>query len=303
MTAGERRAKSDFDRWDSEMKRVEVMVAKGSIDKGTGEETRNQRTAAQSAWDEAKARIISAQALQQESEAKRKRAEAELKAAEAKHVAAEAEVRRVQAMRDYTEIRAPFSGIVTARFVHTGYFLQPASSSRGEPLFTVSRIDPVRIFVEVPEMGVDQINKKTQATIRIPALRGVEFKGTVARTSWALNSDSRTMRVEIDVPNPDGRIRPGMFANASLPVEIANSMVIPSSAVFQQDEMNLCYMVENGKAIKHQLRLGQAQGTAVEVLQKRKLAAKSPWLAIDGSESVVVAYQGPIEDGKEVAVK
>jgi hypothetical protein len=62
-------------------------------------------------------------------------------------------------------------------------------------------------------------------------------------------------------------------------------------------------MVENGKAIKHQLRLGQAQGTAVEVLQKRKLAAKSPWLAIDGSESVVVAYQGPIEDGKEVAVK
>jgi HlyD family secretion protein len=300
MASGEKRTKADFERWDSESKRVDVMVSRGSVDKATGEETRNQRVSAQSAWDEAVARTVSAQAARQESEAKVRRAEAEIKAAEARHVAAEAEARRVKALKDYTEIRAPFSGIVTGRFVHAGHFLQPASGSRAEPLFVVSRIDPVRVLVDVPEQGVDQISKNTTATIRIPALRGVEFKGKVARTSWSLNNESRTLRVEIDVPNPDGRIRPGMFANASIPVEIANSVVIPTSAVFQQDEMNLCYLVEDGKAARYQLRLGQGQTGTVEVLQKRRTAGKSPWTLIDGGEAVVAKYEGPIEDGAEV---
>lgn len=300
MSSGEKRAQADFERWDSESKRIDVMVTRGSVDKATGEETRNQRFAAQSAWDEAKARTVSAQAAQRESEAKVKRAEAGVKAAESRHIAAEAEARRVKALKDYTEIRAPFSGIVTGRFVHTGHFLQPTSGSRAEPLFIVSRLDPVRILVEIPEQAIDQISKSTTATIRVPALRGVEFQGKVARTSWSLNNESRTLRVEIDVPNPDARIRPGMFANASIPVEIANSIVIPTSAVFQQDEMNLCYLVEDGKAARYQLRLGQAQAGSVEVLQKRRTVGKSSWVPIDGREAVVVKYEGPIEDGGEV---
>lgn len=302
MTAGERRAKADFDRWDSESRRVDVMVSRGSLDKGTGEETRNQRTAAQSAWDEARARIVSAKAAKEESDAKRKKAEAELTAARARHVATEAEARRVKALRDYSEIRAPFSGIVTGRFVHTGHFLQPNSGSRAEPLFIVSRLDPVRVQVDIPEQGADQITKNAAATVRFPALRGVEYKGKVARTSWSLNNESRTLRVEIDVPNPDGRLRPGMFANAVIPVEVANSLVIPTSAVFQQDEMNLCWVIENGKAARHQLRVGQSQGTSMEILQKRRTAGKAPWVPVDGSESIVAEPKGTLSDGAEVVI-
>src|SRR5262249_42939275 len=97
---------------------------------------------------------------------------------------ARADAARVQALLQYTRIRAPFDGVVTHRRVDTGHFLQPASAPRPEDaLFTVVRLDKVRVFVEVPEADAALVRDDLDARVAIPALGGAEFPGKVKRTS------------------------------------------------------------------------------------------------------------------------
>lgn len=297
MEAGEKRADANFQRWKGESIRVDDLVRRMVIDKQTGEETHNQLLSAASALDEAIARRKSSEAGLLESKAKLDRSKVEIQTSLARQAFAKADLARMGVMRGYLKIRAPYDGVITARHLHTGHLLQP-SGGRGEQILTIARVDPVRVVVEVPESAADRVRQGTPATVRVQSLRGAEFKGQVARTSHILNQDVRTLHVEIDLPNPDGRIRPGMYAYASIPVEVPDVLTIPQSAAVYQDELSYVWLAEDGKASRWQIQIGQRDGSKLEVLRKRK--GPQPWQPFTGNESVIVAQKGPLTEGQKV---
>jgi HlyD family secretion protein len=292
-------AQANLDRWKSELERVADLANRRVVDKQTAEETKNQAAASGSEFQEAKSRFVSAQAKLAESEAKKDAAASEVLAAKARHKADLAETRRLAALRQYENVTAPFDGVVTARMVDTGHLLQANSG----PMFIVSRLDPVRLFVEVPEHAAGRIDKGSPCTIRIPSLGGQTLARKVDRTAWSLSPDIRTLRVEMDIPNPDGKIRPGMYSTVIFPIDQTDAVTVPAGAITVLDELNYVYVMEGTKAVRHQVMLGQKEGDSVELLRLRKADGKSAWTAATGKETILTSWEGPITDGATVELK
>jgi multidrug resistance efflux pump len=156
-------------------------------------------------------------------EAKAGSAEADIQAAEAnRDVAAaqadvaDAAVQEVEALLEYTKITAPFDGIITRRQVNPGDLVQGATTTRTMPLFTVQQLDTVRVFCDVPEAQAAGVAAGAEAEIKLYGLGGQVIKGKVTRIAHAIDALSRTMRAEIDLPNPQGSLRPGMYAQVTI---------------------------------------------------------------------------------------
>ena len=133
--------------------------------------------------------------------------------------AADAEVQRLQALLQYDKVVAPFDGVVTRRLVNPGDLVQAATATRTTPLFTVQELDLVRVFADVPEANVAGIRPGQAAEITLYGNAAVT-RGTVTRIAKALDPGTRTMRVEIDLPNPDEKLLPGMYAQVTLEGEL-----------------------------------------------------------------------------------
>lgn len=273
------------------------------MDKQSVEEALNQYRSAGAGVKEAQARIEWARATQKEMESLRDKAEADVGVARA-------DERRVAALLSYAEIRAPFDGIVSYRHVHTGHFLQPAvagNTGKAEPLFVVVRMDRVRVFLDVPEADSVLVHDGALASIRIPVLNDREFNGKVAGSAWSLEPGQRTLRTEIDFDNPKELLRPGMYAHAYIPTEQLNTFSLPSSSVVIRDGQSFCYRVEDGKAVKTVIRIGEREGDRVEVLKKlsRRKRAGEPvrWEDFSGKELVIVSNPGELTDGQAIQVE
>jgi HlyD family secretion protein len=174
-----------------------------------------QLGAAKAVLEETEAKVLTIQATREWAAAAIGTAEAKAKVAEAQRQAAEAKVRRSQALLQYTKLIAPYDGVITQRNVSTGDFVDP-QQSKGESLFTVARSDIVRVVVDVPEAAAARVTLGDAAVVEVAALGGKQFNAKVSRTSWVLDTDKRTLRVEIHLPNPQGELRPGMSANVSI---------------------------------------------------------------------------------------
>jgi len=286
--AAAKRTDADYDRWKAELARIERLVAENAIQSKVLEETQAQLRASIAWRHEATAKIESAQAGLEEANAKLTKAKAVETAAAAKVAVAEADAARMKAMLDYAKITAPFDGVVTARHVHTGHFI-PAVGSR-EPLFVVIRTDPVRVFVDVPEKDATAVERGRAAIVRVQASGNSEFKGTVARTAWALDRTARTLRVEIDVPNPDGKLRPGMYAHAGIVVaEREDVLAVPASAIVKQGDKSICCTVSGGKIARNIVSTGLSDGIAVEIVS-----------GLDGNEVIVKSNAAALTDGQSV---
>src|SRR5262249_44652177 len=157
--------------------------------------------------------------------------------------------------------------------------------------------------VEVPEADAPLVADGTPAVVRVQALQDSKFEGRVARTSWVLDSQSRTLRAQIDLPNPDGRLRPGLYATATITVERPGGLTLPAWAIRPQDDEPAVFRVEEGRAVRTPVKLGVRQGDRVEVLQKQTVGPRhgqpAKWVALTGDE-VIVARPGALSDGQEV---
>jgi multidrug efflux pump subunit AcrA (membrane-fusion protein) len=143
---------------------------------------------------------------------------------------------------EYATLRAPFAGVVTRRHVEVGHSLQPsAGGGAGEAVFVVARMDPVRVFVDVPEAEAGLVADGTPAAVTAQALPGATFRGAGTRTAWGLDPRQRTLRAEIDLPNPDGKLRPGMYAYAVLSVSRPGRLAVPATAVVAQGDQKQFY--------------------------------------------------------------
>jgi multidrug efflux pump subunit AcrA (membrane-fusion protein) len=264
------RADAGLVRWKAEFDRIRRLGEGRSVSASEVDVTTDQLRAAEAAVAEAAAGVDSARAAIVEARAQRDRAAADIGVAEAKKASAEAERRRQATMVGYSRIVAPFDGVITRRHVHVGHLLQPtgAQAVNGLPLFEISRTDPVRVSVDVPEADAALVRVGTAATVRVPALRDREFAGTVARTSWALDATLRTLRAEIDVPNPAGELRPGMYALGRLSADLPAALVVPATAVFVRDDQSFVVRVVGGRAVTTAVKPGRRQGNDVELLKK-----------------------------------
>ena len=156
------------------------------------------------------------------------------------------------------------------------------SQGSAKPLFTVVRTDRVRVFIDLPEMDAPLANSGDRAVVRVQALGGRDFLGSITRTSWALDSATRTLRTEVDVPNPDGQLRPGMYAQVTIDLEErADAWTLPTSALLSQGGETWCYVVENGKARRKPVTVGLTAGGEAEILT-----------GLAGNEEVIVLAKG-----------
>jgi HlyD family secretion protein len=114
-------------------------------------------------------------------------------------------------------VKAPFDGVITARNVDNGDLLTQDSLG-GNPMFSIVRDDVLRIVVNVPQSSAVGIHDEVEAQVTVPEMPGRIFKGRVARSAVALQSSSRSMRTEVDVPNPDHVLRPGLFVDVTFSI-------------------------------------------------------------------------------------
>jgi RND family efflux transporter MFP subunit len=298
-TAGVTKAEADVARWKAELAQVDDLVARRVVDAQNREVTAKQFKAAEAGKAEADARVLTATATVAERKAKRLRADADVLAAAARVGVTEAEVGRLKELVAYTEVKAPFDGVVTARNVHPGRLLQA-----GSELFTVARLDVVRVFVDVPEVSAGSLTTGAKATVRIPALANREFAADVTRSTGVIQPDTRALRVEIDLENKDRALRPGMYAFVQIKAESAEATMLPAACVLPADETHYIFAVEGEKAVKYRVQLGRTEGTSVQVFARRKaIATTGTWEPLTGTERIVVGNLGALTDGLAVQVK
>lgn len=294
--AGLTRAQALYDRWQSEVARIGGLVRGGVIDAQTRDETQNQFKAAQAARDEAAAKVSSAEAGVRKAKADRDKSAADVTAAEAKQEVARADARRLAALVGYGRIVAPFDGVVTRRSVSTGDFLD-GNGKQG--VFRVARLDPVRVVVHVPEADAGLVRAGLDVQLTIQALAGPKRTGKVARTSWSLEPGSRTLRTEIDLPNPDGALRPGMYVYAGITVQLPAEWSVPAAAVGKAGDEFVVYRVEDGKAVRTPVQVGHGDGKITQLRRYRKPGA-TEWAEFTGSEAIATPAAA-LTDGQTVA--
>jgi multidrug efflux pump subunit AcrA (membrane-fusion protein) len=305
------RANAEYRRTKSQYERLARAGSSGVLDKESVEETRYGFEAAEAGLQEVEARVKSAQAARDESEAKLGKAKADVTVAEA-HLAVAKENRdQAKTLLEYAKLTAPYDGMVSRRNVNTGYFVQPATGTKAEPLYVLERRGTVRVLVEVPEADAGWVAKGAQARVRVQALKGQEFTDKVARTSYALDRTTRTLVAEIDLPNPKDQLRPGMYVSATITTEHPDVMTLPASAVMTQGDVtqgyqSYCLLVVDGKARRTPIEVGARGTDRVEVLKKQgkpaKAGSEGAWEDLTGQEIAVSGNLSALTDGQAVRV-
>jgi RND family efflux transporter MFP subunit len=237
--------------------------------------------------------------------ANREKARADVAVALAQVEVAKANRDYASTMLQYAQVRAPFDGVVTQRNVNTRDFVQPAATgAKGRPLFVVDQLDPVRVFVNVPGADAAWINDGDRVSLRLQGAGGELFRGTVTRNARALDPQARTLRTEIDLPNPKHKLLPGMYVQATIRVEHPSVWTLPTAAVMTEGDQTFCYRVEKDKAVRTPLQIGLSGGGLVEVLKKQTRAAapgeEGHWEGITGKEEVVAGDLDALRDGQPV---
>jgi multidrug resistance efflux pump len=210
------RAKATVDLRQKELERFRALQKENAVSGDLVQEARANLEAALATVAECEARLRTAQAGVKETQVKRERAIAQVKEAEAGVLVARAEMQRVQVLVEQTRVLAPFDGVVVRRNVNVGEFVGPPGPGQREPLLSIARIDTVRAIAEVSENDAARVALGTPAVVQIAALPGRTFEGKVSRISPLIDPKTGTFRIEIDLPNSKGELRPGMFARVDL---------------------------------------------------------------------------------------
>ena len=225
-------------------------------------------------------------------------AKADLVAAQRRADSLDENVKRVEGLANYLEIRAPFAGIVTQRFVDPGALIQAAtnSSTQAMPIIELQNPRVLRVHIGVPEPDVLHVSVGREATVSIDALPNRQFVGKVARSSYAEDPSTRTMLVEVRIDNQSGELRPGMFAHVSLQLERhENVLTIPSQALVPDKKGAFLFIASNDKAKKVRPEVGADDGINTEIrsgLSPGDLVLLPGYTSVADGDPVKVAVGG-----------
>lgn len=251
--------------------RLTELAFKKAVEQELVDESQDQYMSSLASEHAAQSGILTAAAQLLEAKAAVELAQADLQTAKAEISVSDANLKKAKVFFEYTKIEAPFDGVITTRGdgVHRGAFIRAATDTTQEPLLTVSRTDKFRTEVEVPDDDSPFCNVGDPATVRINALAGRVFSGKVSRIAEAEELRTRTMRIEIDLLNPDGVLRDGMYGRALIELEPpSKNLVIPATCLIQQNSKGegAVFVVVDGKVKKVPVKVGKDSGLRVEIL-------------------------------------
>jgi RND family efflux transporter MFP subunit len=180
-------------------------------------------------------------------------------------VAVKANLSRLQEVQGYRVVKAPFDGVITLRNVDVGALV----STGGTLLYRIAQIGTLRTYVNVPQASVNAVRVGPAATLTVSHLPGRTFRGTIARTANALDPATRTMLVEVDVPNADGALFPGTYAEVDLSGSRPNPpLVVPAAALlFRNDGAQVAIVQPDQTVHLQKITVGRDYGDRVEILQ------------------------------------
>ncbi len=214
--------------------------------------------------------------------------------AQANLAAAEANVRRLEQLESFKHIYAPFSGVITRRNVDVGALITAGSGGQTKELFDLAQFDPLRVYASVPQSDAALIHRGMRAYIELRESPGQRFSGSVVRTADAIDPATRTMLTEVDVPNHDGRLKPGSYAQLhfAVPIQTTHISVPVNTLLFRPEGPCVAVVGADQKVRLRTVVLGRDFGNAIEVLG-----------GLSASERIVVNPADSLEDGQQVRVK
>jgi RND family efflux transporter MFP subunit len=190
-----------------------------------------------------------------------------LDAQKANTQAASANVSRLEQMQGFEKVTAPFNGTITQRLTDIGNLINAGNGGTCHELFRITNIDVIRAYVTVPETYSEQVVNGMKATLQVTGLANQQFTGTVIRNSHAIAMNSHTLLVEIDVPNPMGKLMPGAYAETHIHVPLpVRSLLVPGGAVLYQAAGPQIAVVNHASQVElHNVALGRDFGSTIEV--------------------------------------
>lgn len=295
-------AKSDMDRADAslaaaeaEFQRTEDLVKRQSIEPRLLDEVRKKRDSEVAAKQSVTSAIESANADVTVAKAKLSSAQADLTAAEAETQIAERQLDELSTMMEYLTLKAPFDGVITQRSVDPGDLVKNADGGKQSSLFVISQLSKVRVHVPVPEADAAHINRGDALTITFPFYPDeAPVTATVTRMSNSLDPTTRTMLVEAEIDNPDGKLLPGMFGQASIKTstKVAAKMLPARAIRFDESGNAYVYALDASDTVSVvNITTGLDDGHSIEVLQ-----------GLEANQRVIDNHLKRFTDGQQVEV-
>jgi RND family efflux transporter MFP subunit len=212
--------------------------------------------------------------------------------AEANILAQQAQVARLEKEQSYERVIAPFDGVITQRSIDTGS-LVTADSTTGSSLFSIARVNVLRVQVYVPQDAALGVKDGVVADINVPEIPGRTFVGRVARTADALQAGTRTLLVEVDVDNPDGLLTSGVYCTVQFQVPRMNPVIeIPAEALIFNKDGTQVAVYDDGKARIRKVALSEDDGDHVDVAS-----------GLQPTDKVIVSLPVDLTDGAPVAIR
>jgi len=207
--------------------------------------------------------------------------------------AADANVRRLEELESFKNVFAPFSGVLTKRNVDPGALINSGAQAVGKELFDIARVDPLRVYVSVPQAYAPNIKAGMKANVTLQEFPGQKFVGTVARTADAIDPATRTLNTEVDVPNKDGKLLSGSFGQ----VHFATGTSVPritipvNAMLFRAQGAQVAVVDKDGKVHLRPINIGRDFGATLEILG-----------GIEPSDQIIINPSDSLEEGQQVHV-
>jgi RND family efflux transporter MFP subunit len=294
--ASVKKAEADILRYTSarkyrakELERYRGLYAQQAVPKQLVDEYEDHYEAAVSAERSAEAEVDAAKARLESAEAMVAQAEADLAEAKEKVNVAESTWAKAKVFVDYTRIVSPYTGVVTLRSFHRGAFIRAAEGGGDTPILSVARTDKVRVVTYVPDRDVPYVDVGDKARLTLDALPGEVFEGTVSRFAEVEDPQTRTMRTEVDLPNPNDRLRDGMYGDLTIILDqSAQSLTIPTACLVGKSGSGKAtvFVIKDGRVHETPVKTGIDTGQRIEIVEGLK------------PEDNVVMNPGQVTDGE-----
>jgi len=278
VTAGQLLAEVEAPDLDQQVRQAQAAVvqseadlerASAALEQGRANESIAKVTAAR--WDNlvkrgavSKQENDQYQAQYQAQAANVKALERAVDASKGNVVAMQANVGRLSEMQGYLKVRAPFAGVITLRNVDVGTLVNTGSTM----LFRIAQTNLLRTYLNVPQANASDVHVGQMASLATPELPERKFSGAVTRTANAMDPSSRTLLVEIQVPNPEGKLLPGMYVEVDLHIPTKNPpLLLPSDTLSVRPEGTMVAVLDSGNAVHFQrVVVGRDYGSQIEIL-------------------------------------
>lgn len=267
--AEQQRIASELTLADKQLARMRELNQLRAIEDRIVDEKTQQLASAKASVSAAESTVKAAEQEVESAKARIALAESQLNVMQAKQQVAQSQLERSRVMASYTSIVSPYDGVITARNFHRGAYIRSPDHGGDKPILSVDRTDLMRVVLRIPERDVPHVHKGDLCQIKFDAFPKRTFKGPIARIAATEDSATRTMAVEIDLPNPDGLIRDHMYGRVFVALEEAtDGQTIPSTCIIGDTAEGKAkvYTVQSGKLVLKSIEIGRDTGVETEVV-------------------------------------